>query len=164
MSLSDSLSQELTRLVGLNSVLPQTITLPTTNRIDMSIEFTAVDSLSCAFRELRINAPHLAGASFATLKTWADDLSRRITYLLENLGPLEFDPTTQQVLIRSKSPDQRTGGAKYYEILLQCQAAGRFFLRRYYSDPTQTGRNQVDLHLTHETLLKLVDDLVATVP
>ena len=164
MSLSDSVSQELTRLVGLNTAQPQTVTLPTTNRLDMSIDFTTVDSLSCAFRELRINVPHLAGASFATLKTWADDLSQRITYLLENLGPLEFDTTSQQVLIRSKSPDQRTGGARYYEILLQCQAAGRFFLRRYYSDPAQAGRDQVDLHLTHETLLKLVDDLVATVP
>jgi hypothetical protein len=164
MSLSDSLSQELTRLVGLNVAQPQTVKLPTSNGLDMSIDLTTVDSLSCAFRELRIDVPHLAGASFAVLKAWADDLSQRITYLLENLGPLEFDPTTQQVLIRSKSPDQRTGGAKYYEILLQCQSAGRFFLRRYYSDPAQTGRNQVDLHLTHETLLKLVDDLVATVP
>lgn len=164
MSLSDSLSQELMRLVGLNTAHPQTVTLPTTNGLDMSIDFTTVDSLSCAFRELRINVPHLAGASFTTLKTWADSLSQRITYLLENLGPLEFDPTTQQVLIRSKSPDQRTGGARYYEILLQCQSAGRFYLRRYYSDPVQTGRDQVDLHLTHETLLKLVDDLAATVP
>ncbi len=164
MSLSDSLSQELTRLVGLNTAQPQTVTLPTTNGLDMSIDFTTVDSLSCAFRELRIDVPHLAGASFATLKAWADDLSQRITYLLENLGPLEFDPTTQQVLIRSKSPDQRTGGARFYEILLQCQSAGRFFLRRYYADPAQAGRDQVDLHLTHETLLKLVDDLVATIP
>lgn len=164
MSLSDSLSQELTRLIGLSTVQPLTVTLPTTNGLDMSIEFTAVDSLSCAFRELRIDVPHLAGASFATLKLWAEDLSKRITYLLENLGPLEFDPTTQQVLVRSKSPDQRTGGARYYEILLQCQSAGRFFLRRYYSDPAQAGRDQVDLHITHETLLKLVDDLAASVP
>ena len=164
MSLSQTLSQELTGLVGLNSDPPTTITLPTTDGLDMAVDFTVVDSLSCAFRELRIDVPHLAGTSFATLKKWAEDLSQRITYLLENLGPLEFDLLTQQVLIRSKSPDQRTGGARYYEILLQCQAAGRFFLRRYYSDPAQAGRDQVDLQMTHETLLKLVDDLVATVP
>ena len=164
MSLSDSLSQELTRLVGLNTTQPMTVTLPPTNGLDMSVDLTVVDSLSCAFRELRIDVPHLSGASFVTLKQWAEDLSKRITYLLENLGPLEFDPTTQQVLIRSKSPDLRTGGARYYEILLQCQSAGRFFLRRFYSDPAQAGRDQVDLQMTHETLLKLVDDLVATVP
>ena len=164
MSLSQELSQELTRLVGLNTTPPTTFTLPTTDGLDMAVDFTVVDSLSCAFRELRIDAPHLAGASFATLKKWAEDLSQRITYLLENLGPLEFDPITQQVLIRSKSPDQRTGGARYYEILLQCQSSGRFCLRRYYSDPAQAGRDQVDLQMTHETLLKLVDDLVATMP
>lgn len=164
MSLSLVLSQELSNLVGLRSIQPQTVSLPTTNGVDMALDFTTVDSLSCAFQELRMHVPHLAGASFAVLKQWAEDLSKRITYLLENLGPLEFDPTTQQVLIRSKSPDLRTGGARYYEILLQCQSGGRFFLRRFYSDPAQAGRDQVDLQMTHETLLKLVDDLVATVP
>ena len=111
MSLSQTLSQELPRLVGLNSTQPTTITLPTTNGVEMSVDFTIVESLSCAFRELRMDVPRLAGASFNVLKQWADALSLRITYLLENIGPLEFDPTTQQVLIRSKSPDLRTGGA-----------------------------------------------------
>lgn len=164
MFLSQALSQELAQLVGFSSVQPRTVSLPTTDGLDMSFDFTAVDSLSCAFQELRMDVPRLAGTSFAVLKKWAEDLSQRITYLLENLGPLEFDPATQQILIRSKSPDLRTGGAKYYEILLQCQSAGRFYLRRYYSDPVQSGRDQVALQLTHETLLKLVDDLAATVP
>lgn len=164
MSLSQTLSQELPRLVGLNSTQPTTVTLPTTNGVDMAIDFTVVDTLSCAFRELRMDVPHLAGASFAVLKQWADALSQKITYLLENIGPLEFDPTTQQVLIRSRSPDVRSGGAKYYEVLLQCQSAGRFYLRRFHSDPAQSGRDQVDLAMTHETLMKLVEDLLATVP
>ena len=164
MSLSQTLAQELPRLVGLNSTQPTTLTLPTTNGVDMSVDFTIVESLSCAFRELRMDVPRLAGASFGVLKQWADALSLRITYLLENIGPLEFDPTTQQVLIRSKSPDLRTGGAKYYEVLLQCQSAGHFMLRRFHSDPAQCGRDQVDLAMTHETLLKLVEDLLATVP
>jgi hypothetical protein len=164
MSLSLILSQDLTRLVGLNSTQPVSVSLPSTNGVDMVVDFTVVDSMSCAFRELRMDVPRLAGTSFSVLKQWADDLSQRITYLLENLGPLEFDPVSKEVLIRSKSPDQRTGGARYYEILLQCQSSGRFFLRRYYSDPAQAGRDQVDVQMTHETLLKLVDDLVATVP
>lgn len=164
MSLSQALSQELPRLVGLNSTQPTTVTLPATNGVEMAVDFTIVDSLSCAFRELRMDVPRLAGASFSVLKQWADALSQKITYLLENIGPLEFDPTTQQVLIRSKSPDVRTGGAKYYEVLLQCQSAGRFYLRRFHSDPAQCGRDQVDLAMTHETLMKLVDDLLATVP
>lgn len=164
MTLSQTLSQEFPRLIGLNSAQPTTVTLPTTNGVAMSVDFTVVDVLSCAFRELRMDVPHLTGASFAVLKQWADALSQKITYLLENIGPLEFDPTTQQVLIRSKSPDRRTGGAKYYEVLLQCQSTGRFYLRRFHSDPVQCGRDQVDLAMTHETLLKLVDDLVSTVP
>lgn len=164
MNLSQVISQELTQLVGWNSTQPKTLSLPTTNGVAVSVDFTIVDSLSCAFRELRMDVPHLAGASFNVLKQWAEDLSQRVTYLLENIGPLEFDPITQQVLIRSKSPDRRTGGAKYYEVLLQCQSAGHFLLRRYHSDPVQMGRDQVDLAMTHETLLKLVDDLLASVP
>jgi hypothetical protein len=164
MSLVPQLSQELTNLVGFNSSSPRTVVLPANNGVEMAIDFTVVDTLSCAFRELRLDVPRLAGASFALLKQWADEISRRITYLLENIGPLEFDPTTQQVLIRSKSPDVRTGGAKYYEVLLQCQSAGKFCLRRYHSDPARAGRDQVDLAMTHETLLKLADDLLATVP
>ncbi len=164
MSLSQTLNQELTQLVGLNATSPTTVTLPPARGVNLSVDFTIVDSLSCAFRELRLNVPHLAGATFVTLEKWAKELSQRITYLLENVGPLEFDPTTNQILIRSKSPDLRTGGARYYEILLQCQSAGRFYLRRYASDPANPGRDQVDLQMTHETLLKLVEDLVATVP
>jgi len=99
MSLVPQLSQELTNLVGFNSSSPRTVVLPANNGVEMAIDFTVVDTLSCAFRELRLDVPRLAGASFALLKQWADEISRRITYLLENIGPLEFDPTTQQVLI-----------------------------------------------------------------
>ena len=112
MSLSQTLAQELPRLVGLNSTQPTTLTLPTTNGVDMSVDFTIVESLSCAFRELRMDVPRLAGASFGVLKQWADALSQKITYLLENIGPLEFDPTTQQVLIRQCADRGTSSGSK----------------------------------------------------
>ena len=44
MSLSQELSHELTRLVGLNATPPMTVTLPTTNGLDMAVDFTVVDA------------------------------------------------------------------------------------------------------------------------
>ena len=102
-----------------------------------------------------------AGSSIVRLPPvpWRDPHTVSPAQLAEYIGVLQ-----KACEENPKSPDLRTGGARYSEILLQCQSAGRFFLRRYYSDPAQAGRDQVDLHMTHETLLKLVDDLVATVP
>ena len=124
---------------------------------------TVVDSLSCAFRELTLEVPGLQTAPFTTLETWARNLSQRITYLLEQIGPLELDPNAGQVLIRSTPPDQLPDGTQYYEIMLS-QNAGAFVLKRYKAIKGTPGRTQVDLQVTHEVLYKLVDDLEASAP
>lgn len=102
--------------------------------------------------------------AFDALKKWAENLSQRINYLLENIGPLEYDPTAGQVLIRSTPPDQLPDGTQYYEIVLSSQSGGNFSLRRYKSVKGQPGRDAVEITITHEVLLKLADDLVDTVP
>ena len=164
MSLTDDLTSHLTRMLGFASANAKTVVLSGPNQIVLEIDFLAVDSMSCSFREVRLNVPKLAGAGFDALKKWAQALSQRITYLLEHIGPLEYDPTSGQVLIRSTPPSQQAGSPQFYEILLSSHSGGNFSLRRYVNPPGSTFRQQVDMQSTHEVLHKLVNDLIDTLP
>lgn len=162
MSLSQDLQVELTRLAG--TTAPVTATVSEPGGRTLQVDLTAVDSMSCSFSEMRLYVPGLQNAAFDTLRKWAEQLSKRITYLLENIGPLEFDPDAGEVLIRSTPPSQLASGAQYFEIVLSSRSAGTFSLRRYRSIKGQPGRDPVDITVTHEVLLKLTDDLVDTIP
>ena len=98
------------------------------------------------------------------LREWAEALCQRITYLLENLGPLEFEPDAGKILIRSTAPSNQPDKRLFYEVLLHSKADGSFSLKRYESVKGQTGRTPVDLQMTHEVLTRLVRDLVETIP
>ena len=164
MSIREDIQTELIRLIGFSSPTPQTVSLSTHPQISVAIDFTAVDSMSCSFQEIRLNVPSLVDAKFDDLKKWAEELCQRVTYLLENIGPLELDPHGSQVMIRSTNPDKQSGRTKYYEIILQAQSAGNFALSRYESEKGTLGRNPVDIQITHEVMQKLLADLVETIP
>ena len=165
MSLSLDLSAALNPLVGQSFVPPKTVDVSDSSGIALAVDVIAVESLGVSCEELRLSVPSLGTANLDTLKKWANDLCRRVTYLLENLGPLEFDARDNEVLIRSTPPDKSTGGAtKYYEVMLTSQGAGCFSLRRFRNDSATGTRIPVPLQLTHEQLSKLVNDLVATIP
>ncbi len=109
--------------------------------------------------------PSLGATTLDTLKKWANDECRRVTYLLENVVPLEFDAQGNEVLIRSTPPDKSNSGTtKYYEVMLYSKGAGSFSLRRFRNDSLTGTRVPVPLQLTHEQLSKLVNDLVSTIP
>jgi hypothetical protein len=162
MSLSLDLQHELKRLVGTN--MPTTVNITEPGGLSMQVDFTAVDSMSCSFSEIQLFVPSLQNATFDTLKKWAEQLSQRITYLLENIGPLEYDPAAGEVLIRSTPPSQLPTGTQYFEIILSSKSSGTFSLKRYRSTKGQPGRDAVEITVTHEVLLKLTDDLIATIP
>ena len=162
MTLSTELRKELTRLVGTS--VPTQVSVTDAAGLRLSIDFASVDSMSCSVTQIELFVPSLQNAAFDALKQWADSLRQRITYLLEQIAPLEYDPSAGQVLIRSNPPDQLPDGAQFYEIVLSSQAGGNFVLRRYRSVKGQPGRDPVDLTITHEVLLKLADDLAATIP
>lgn len=162
MSLHSEIAAELNRLIGTTS--PTSVTATDPSGVEMRVDVTAVDSMSCSFSQIELFVPNLQQATFDVLKQWADSLSKRITYLLENIGPLEYDPDAGQVLIRSTSPSQLPDGTQYYEIVLTTQSGGNFSLRRYRSTKGQPGRDAVDITVTHEVLLKLAEDLVDTLP
>jgi hypothetical protein len=160
----------LAKLCGLSVSTPQTSTLSTADprnaqgRMAVEFDFVEVDRLSCALRELRLNIPSMANATPDELRSWADALCKRITYLLENMGPMEFEPDAGKVLIRSTVPTQSAQSRVFYEVLLHANTGGSFSLMRYESVKGQPGRAAVDMTLTHEVLTRLVRDLVETIP
>lgn len=164
MSLRDDLEQQVRTLYSAGRPMPAPLQVSDSSGVTIRLELTHLDSMSCAFSELILFLPHLQNAPFGVLEQWATSLSRRLTYLLEPIGPLEFDPTGGQILIRSTPPSQRPQGTQFYEILLTTSGNGTFTLRRYQSVAGQSGRKPVDIQLTHEVLLHLVDDVVATLP
>lgn len=164
MSLRDDLIKELASLNGLHSDPPTSVTLAAAGGVTLTVDFVVVDTLGCSFRQLSLEVPRLNGAAFTVLQDWAKNLSQQITYLLEHIGPLEFDPDAGEVLIRSTPPDTLPDGTQYYEMLLQSHSGGRFTFCRYHSVKGQPGRTQVDIMTTQQVLLKLADDLIATMP
>jgi len=164
MTCGRQLTNEVRKLAGHVGPVPKTIAVSGPGGVDLAVDITAADSMSCSCREVRMRVPNLSGAGSDVLKKWAQDLCARVTYLLEQLGPLEIDVEGKQVLIRSKSPDKRDDATAFYEILLQSQDAGVFTLRRYRRDGHGAAREHVDLRTTHELLEKLADDLIATIP
>ena len=162
MSVRPLLMAELARLKGYSSSAPTVVRVSDPTGIQIEIEFTQVDSLACAFRQITVHVPAMNQVAFDVLKRWADALSQRITYLLEQISPLEYDPAAGQVLIRSTRPDQLPQGAQYYEMVLSSHGAGSFTLRRYSSIKGTPGRTPIDLQVTHEVLYKLCDDLIDT--
>jgi hypothetical protein len=164
MTCGRQLINEVRKLSGLSGHTPKTAAVSVAGGIDLAVDALAVDSMSCSLREIRMRVPGLNGAGVDILKKWANDLCARVTYLLEQLGPLEIDTHGKQVLIRSAAPDQRDDAKSFYEVLLQSQGAGVFTLRRYRRDNTSNSREHVELRTTLELLEKLADDLVATVP
>ncbi len=165
MSLSLDLAAALGPLIGQTFVPAKTVSVSDGSGMMLAVDLLGVESLGVSCEELRLEIPSLGAATLDVLKKWGDGLCKRITYLLENLGPLEYDAQGNQVLIRSTPPDKSaTGTTKYYEVVLSSQGAGRFTLRRFRNDASNPGRIPAAIQVTHEQLAKLVNDLTATIP
>ena len=162
MPLSIALKTKVDPLIVATAPVTVSVVEPTV--CELTIDFTAIDSMSCAMSEMRLNVPSLAGSGTQELQAWSAALCQRVTYLLESIGTLEIDPTSNQVLIRSTPPQQQTTVTKFYEIILASQTGGLFTLRRYEASPGSAGRTPVDISITHEVLYRLVDDLMDTIP
>lgn len=162
--ITTDLETELQKQIGLSSAVPVTISVTEPNIANLEIDFVAIDSMSCSFVELRLTVPSLVNSAIDELRKWGEGLCKRVTYLLENIGPLEVDPDAGELLIRSTPPQTSPSGTKFYEIILQSHSNGSFTLKRYESEKGVPGRTPVNIQITHEVLLKLVEDLLDTIP
>lgn len=159
MSLITQLLQILQGMAGFAGPGVQTVSVTEPADVHLELDVVSAERFSCGFRELRLNVPPFTHTAPGQLKQWADEVCRRVTYLLEQLDTIEFDPQTGQAQIRSTRPDRQADHSRYYEILLQMP--GQLSLCRYQIVPGMP-REQIDIQATHEVLEKLVPDLVQT--
>src|SRR5262249_49058236 len=162
MLLHEQMIQSLAGLKGLASDVPKTVGWSAGRGPTVEVDFTAVDSLGCAFRELRLSAEELKDVPFDALKVWADELCRKVTYLLEHIGPLELDAEGQTVLIRSTPPTRQPEQTTFYEMLIK--APGTLNLRRYIRGVQADDRQPFFMQTTHEMVVRLVSVIVAVIP
>ena len=128
------------------------------DRLLVRIDQAGPLALSCW--ELRLTTKRLAGASIERVREVAEDITQRVTYLLEPIQPIEADQEACVVQLRSVKPDDRGGVQSYYEALVK--TGGAISLQRYQR---QAGalRTSVAMTLTKEIIGRLAGDFLAVV-
>jgi hypothetical protein len=118
-------------------------------------EIVTLDALAVAFSHLTLTSTALANAPIEQLKKVADALSKRLTYLLEPISPIEVDADQCVVQLRSNPPQRDDNSTLYYELLVR--HGGVLSLRRYQK---QSGgvREAVPAQVTREVFLRMVGD------
>lgn len=119
-------------------------------------ELVALDSLACAFTRMSLRSDALRQFSSEQLRAAAERLSKRLTYLLEPIRPIEVDAQGSVVQLRSDPPQKETDRTSYYELLLS--RGGELSLVRYARDAGQA-RQPIPAQVTREVLVRLAGDL-----
>lgn len=136
---------------------PQTITAHEPPR-SLRSAVSEVTSLAVNVDSVVLETSELAEASVGQLEDMSRQLSARINYLLEPIGPIEVDADTCTVQMRSMPPQKDDDGRSYYELLVK--RGGELSLRRYRKEPGQA-RTPIAATLTREVLVRLVTDFCA---
>ena len=126
----------------------------------LECHLTALEPLACAVLRLTLAADKLASMNSTELEQVAQNLSGRLTYLLEPISPIETDAEGCVVQMRSNPPQKNEDRTSYYELLVA--RAGQLTLCRYTRTPGQP-RQVVPAELTREVLVRLAGDFVAAV-
>jgi hypothetical protein len=151
-SLKSQLHAELAKLGNFESPTPVTAEFGVQS---LTCELVALDSLACAFHYFSLQSGSLAKAPLTRLKLVAEDLSHRLTYLLEPIAPVEVDAEGCVVQMRSNPPQKDDNSTTYYELLVK--QGGLISLVRYTRE-RGGGRVRVPAQVTREVFLRLVDD------
>ncbi len=126
----------------------------------LTCQLVALDSLACALVELELHSDRLLGAGAKRLEVIASSLSKRLSYLLEPIHPIETDADRCVVQMRSSPPRKHAAGTDYYELLVTAQADDHIWpataAHRGHAGPDRA-------QLTHEVLVRLAGDFVAAV-
>ena len=123
----------------------------------LQIAADRVDTLGCLVWELTLSRANAVPMANALLKERALRIAEQATGLMEPLTFLELDELRGEALLRSDTPSKRAASLAYYELLM---TAGRIAVHRYKRSADSARREQVAFALTHESIAKLVDDLM----
>lgn len=121
-------------------------------------ELTALDMLACAFSRFELHSDALASAGIERLRSVSENLSRRLTYLLEPIAPIEVDAEQCVVQMRSHPPQRDEQRTSYYELLVR--RGGDLSLRRWTKTAGEV-RQPLSAQVTREVFLRLVGDFSA---
>ncbi|QDU54194.1 hypothetical protein [Aeoliella mucimassa] len=152
--------------MSLTSQLEKEIALAGTSATNLAIQqqgdtlicaLAAIDSLGVSIHRLELQSTKLTGRSPERLREVADNLARRVSYLLEAIAPIEIDDQACTIQMRSTPPYRKENATSYYEVLV---TAGGISLRRF-SKSRGTARQPEPFDLTRQVLYRLVDDFVA---
>jgi hypothetical protein len=127
----------------------------------LQADLVALDALALAFDQVTVTRDALATAPIEQLKKLADTLSKRLTYLLEPISPVEVDADQCIVQMRSSPPQRDDNGTRYYELLVR--RGGELSLRRFEKQPGNA-RQSISAQVTREVFLRLVDDFATVSP
>jgi hypothetical protein len=153
------INDELNRLAQQHGGGPCQLLLNTAEG-DLTARLESVGPLACSFTLLQLQAGKLAAASIDELTAVANDLSSRLSYLLEAISPVEIDCDRCIVQLRSSPPEQSDQGTFYYELVVR---QGAVELCRYQKAPGDV-RQTVPATVTREVLQRLAEDFVVAVP
>ncbi len=117
------------------------------------------EPLAVSFTQLGYESPKLASAKVEQLRSIANDLVQRVTYLLEPLTLVEIDHDSAVVQLRSATPERDAESRAYYEILVKRSGVT---LERYRKEPGAM-RSAISATVTREVLKRLAADFVASV-
>ena len=122
----------------------------------LRVELLALDSIGCSFESIQFESDSLRTRTTEQLRQLADDLAKRVTYLLEPIRTIEVDAKQETVQMRSDKPNRSEEGKSYYEVVAQ---PGVLLLCRFLK-PAGEPRRRIPAMVTRETIMRLVGDLV----
>jgi hypothetical protein len=157
MSLQADIDRELHRI---QAVTGRGLLQIDTGSGRLEADLLAVDAVGCALETLAYTTTKLANASLDDLKRISQQLTGKLTYLLEPIGLVEADRDRAAIQLRSSPPKKGEDGTSYYELLIR--RGGDVTLSRYQKKPGQI-RQIVRANFTREVLVRLADDFVAAV-
>jgi len=124
----------------------------------LECHLTALDRLACAFDRFVVVSQALAAAEMPQLARVADALSKRLTYLLEPISPIEVDQQQCIVQMRSNPPSKDAEGTSYYELLIR--RGGEMSLVRFRKEAGSV-RQIFAAEVTREVFIRLVSDFTS---
>lgn len=130
----------------------------TSGALRFSCDLTALETLACAFTRFEMTNQAWAAAPIDKVKLVAENLAKKLTYLLEPIRPIETDAEECVVQMRSSPPRQNDDGSIYYE--LHVKRGGVLSLCRYEKQPGDV-RRTIPIQVTREVFRHLLADFAS---
>jgi hypothetical protein len=159
MTLKDQINREFNRVASHSGGPDGQAFSVDTGAGDLQCELTALDNIACAFTHFTLATDKLADASLDQLKRVSESLSKKLSYLLEPISPVETDPDGCTIQMRSSPPHKDDDGTSYYELLVR---GGQLSLCRY-TKSSGADRRVIEAHVTREVFQRLAGDFTAAV-